>query len=91
MLFNYVARDLQSTTAKNIKLVKETSGPDPWIAGARELKNAIQDNLPEDIPPLESWKVRYLMSLLRQLQEAKHCVQDDRMKYLQDLIDSQLL
>ena len=91
VLFNYVARDLQSTTAKNIKMVRERSGLDPWTAGARELRNAIHDNLTVDIPPLESWKVKYLMSLLRQLQEAKHCVHDDRMKYLQDLIDSLVL
>jgi hypothetical protein len=29
VLFNYVARDLQSTTAKNIKLVRDVSGLDP--------------------------------------------------------------
>ena len=31
VLFNFVSRDLQSTTAKNIKLVGETSGLDPWF------------------------------------------------------------
>ena len=29
VLFNYISRDLQSITAKNIKLVRDTSGLDP--------------------------------------------------------------
>ena len=88
VLFNYISRDLQSITAKNIKLVRDTSGLDPWVAGSRQLKTAIHDNLTVNTPPLEEWKVRYLMSLLNQLQEAKHDVQDNRMNYIQDLIDS---
>jgi hypothetical protein len=91
VLFNFVARDLQSTTAKNIKLVRETSGLDPWVAGPRKLKKAIDENLTVDIPPLDSWKLSYLKTLLMQLQEAKHSVQDDRLKYLQRLIDSLVL
>ena len=61
------------------------------FVGLRKLKEAIHDNLTVKIPPQDSWKVRYLMSLLNQLQEAKHCVQDNRMKYLQDLINSLVL
>ena len=48
-------------------------------------------NLSVDIPPLDFWKLIYLRSLLMQLQEAKHSVQEDRMKYLQGLIDSLVL
>ena len=88
MLFNFVARDLQSTTAKNIKFVRETSGLDPWVTGPRQLKEAIEENLTVETPPQDSWKVAYLKTLLMQLQEAKHSVQDDRIKYLQKLIDS---
>ena len=87
VLFNYISRDLQSITAKNIKLVRDTSGLDPWVSGSR-LKTAIHDNLTVATPPLDDWKVKYLMSLLNQLQEAKHDVQDNRMNYIQDLIDS---
>ena len=55
--FNYVARDLQSTTAKNIKLVRDVSGLDPWDTGPRKLREAIHGNLSVDIPPLDSWKL----------------------------------
>ena len=88
ILFNFVARDLQSTTAKNIKLLRDVSGLDPWDTGPRKLREAIHGNLSVDIPPLDFWKLIYLRTLLMQLQEAKHCVQEDRMKYLQGLIDS---
>ena len=91
VLFNYISRDLQSITAKNIKLVRDTSGLDLWVSGSRQLKTAIHDNLTVATPPLDDWKVKYLMSLLNQLEEAKHSVQDNRMKDLQDLIDSLVL
>ena len=88
---NFVARDLQSTTAKNIKLVKESSGEDPWTAGPRKLKEGLQKNEVVATPPQDAWKIGYTRSLLRQLQEAKYSVQDDRVKYIQGLIDSLVL
>ena len=91
VLFNLVARDLQSTTAKNINLLKNTAGMDPWMAGPSKLKEALHRNQVVDIPPQDVWKMEYLRSLLRQLQEAKHIVQKDRVTYLQGLIDSLVL
>ena len=44
-----------------------------------------------DIPHQDVWKVKYLKSLLGQLQEAKQLVQEDRVDYIQDLIDSLVL
>ena len=91
VLFNLVARDLQSTTAKNIKLVRDSSGLDPWTAGPGKLKETLHTNESVAIPPQDSWKIEYTRSLLRQLQEAKHSVQDDKVKYIQGLIDSLVL
>ena len=39
----------------------------------------------------EEWKVRYLISLLGQLQVAKQLVQDEKTNYIQGLIDSLVL
>ena len=91
VLFNLVARDLQTTTARNIKLVRESSGLDPWAAGPRKLKETLHINESVAIPPQNTWKIEYTRSLLRQLQEAKYSVQDDRVKYIQGLIDSLVL
>ena len=91
VLFNLVARDLQTTTARNIKLVRESSGLDPWAAGPRKLKETLHINESVAIPPQNTWKIEYTRSLLRQLQKAKYSVQDDRVKYIQGLIDSLVL
>ena len=91
VLFNYVARDLQSTTAQNIKMVRDMSGLDPWTAVPWMLKEALFKKQLVDIPQQDVWKVEYLRSLLGQLQEAKQLVQKDRIDYIQDLIDSLVL
>ena len=91
VLFNLVSRDLQCTTAKNLKLVRDSSGLDAWTALPRELKQAIQEKQLVDIPPQDAWKIEYLKSLLSQLQVAKQLVQEDRIKYIQGLIDSLVL
>ena len=49
VLFNYISRDLQSITAKNIKLVRDTSGLDPWVAASRQLKKAIHGVLEGEV------------------------------------------
>ena len=87
-MFNIVSRDLQCTTAKNLKLVRDSSGLNPWTAGPYKLKEALHQNQMVDIPQQDVWKVGYLRSLLGQLQEAKHLVQEDKTKYIQGLIDS---
>ena len=85
----FVARDLQCVTAKNLKLVSEAAaGLDPWTAGPVKLKEVLKRNQLVSTPPQDAWKLPYLRSLLRQLQEAKYLVQEDRVKQTQNLIDS---
>ena len=88
VLFSYVARDLQSTTAKNIKLVGDTSGTDPWTVSPFKLKEGLNKKQVVDILPQDVWRLNYLRSLLRQLQEARHLVLEERMVFIQSLIDS---
>ena len=91
VLFNNVSRDLQCTTAKNLKMVRDMSGLDPWTAVPWKLKEALFKKQLVDIPQQDVWKVDYLRSLLGQLQEAKQLVQQDRIDYIQDLIDTLVL
>ena len=91
VLFNYVSRDLQCTTAKNLKLVRDMSGLDPWTAGSWKLKEALHKQQLVDIPNQDVWKVKYLKSLLGQLQESKQLVLEERIDHIQDLIDSLVL
>ena len=87
-MFNLVARDLQCTTAKNIKLVESSAGVELWTSGPGKIKEGIEKNQLVDIPPQDAWRMTYLRSLLMQLQQAKHLAQEDRVKNIQDLIDS---
>ena len=87
-LYNLVSRDLQTTTAKNLKLVARQSGDDVWEVSPAKLKNDLLKNLTVEIPQQEEWKIRYQGSLLRQRMEAKTNVQEDRLRRLQELIDS---
>ena len=44
VLFNLVAKDLQSTTIRSIRLVRESSGLDPWTVGPGKLKETLDTN-----------------------------------------------
>ena len=88
VLFNLVSRDLQSTTGKNLRLLEEKSGLDPWTASTHRLKEALQQNQLVEVPVQDTWRIPYLVSLLGQLKEAKTLVQEDRATVLQNLIDS---
>ena len=56
--------------------------------GETSAKTELHKNLQVAIPDLDSWKIRYLSSLLSQLMEAKHLVLKERSTQLQSLIDS---
>ena len=83
--------DLSSATTDSWELVKDSSGLDACTVWPRELKQAIQEKQLVHIPPQESWKIEYLNSLLSQLQVAKQLVQENRIKFIQGLIDGIVL
>ena len=88
VLFNFVARDLQTTTAKNLKFVTDQSGTDVWTVSPGRLRQELHSYQMVDIPAQAVWRISYLGSLLGKLVEAKHLVQEDKEKSLQALIDS---
>ena len=78
----------RTTTAKNIKLVADLSGCDPWTDSPAKLKQSLHRNQQVETPDQDSWKPKYLSSLIAQLVEAKYLVLEERITYLQSLIDS---
>ena len=91
VLFNFVARDLRSTTAKNLKFVRIKSGLDPMTTGSNKLKEALQKGELCEVQAQDLWRIEYTRSLLTQLHDAKQQVQDDNVTYLQGLLDSLVL
>ena len=88
VLANLVSRDLQTTTGKNLRTVKEASGLDPWVASPSMLKKAVIDSETVEVASTDVWRLEYLCSLLRQVEEAKLHTDDEKVKELQELIDS---
>ena len=88
VLFNLAARDLQSTTGKNIRFVQDQSRTDLWTVSPVTLKQELHSASLVVVPTQEEWKLKYLGTLITQLVEAKVHVQEERMQVLQDLIDS---
>ena len=60
VLANLMSRNLESTTGRNLGMVRETSGLDPWVVGPVKLKQAlsIADEMYSLIVgfELEDWK-----------------------------------
>ena len=83
-----MSRDLQTVTAKNIKFIQELAGMDILAACPHNVKEALHERLLVPIPFQGGWKLSYLSSLLRQLQEAKLMAQVDQVTRLLDLINS---
>ena len=64
------------------------SGVDVMTVSPAKVKQALHKNLTVEIPEQEEWKIKYLGSLLRQREEAKLYMQEDKLSRLQELIDS---
>ena len=91
VLANLTARDLRTTTARNLKAVRDASGLDPLDSSFCKVKTAISSREQVDVQPQDQWRIRYLWTLLGRLQEAKSMAMMDEQKELQTLIDSLVL
>ena len=88
VLSRLLARDRQSVTGKNLLLVQELSGMNPWTATPGRLKAALQAEEVVDVPALDRWRLSYLSSLLRQRGEAHYLALEDDEQRITDLINS---
>ena len=68
---NYTARDLRTTTGKNLRVVREASGLDPVKSSWLKLKAAIASREQVVVPPQDQWRLKYIWTLLGRVQEAK--------------------
>ena len=88
VMANLVGRDVRSTTGKNLALLRDSSGLDPWVFGGARLKEELDKNLTKGISPQDQWRVRYLGSLLEQRQVKHYMGDKDGALQTQELIDS---
>ena len=88
VLANLVARDVRSSTGRNIKYVGESSGRDPWHSGTAGLRAGVEKTEKDEVADVDRWREKYLGTLLAQRQECHYLGQEDLEKEVQVLIDS---
>ena len=65
VLANLVSRDLQTTTGRNLRVLKDSSDLDPWVVSQAAIKQAVGKKETVEIGASDVWRVEYLCTLLR--------------------------
>ena len=82
------ARDLRSNLGKNLALVRETSGLDPWVAGSAQLRAALERAERREVPEADFWRAGLLRRLLAEQLLASYAADVEQEKRLEGLISS---
>ena len=88
VMANLAGRDIRSTTGKNLALVRDSSGLDPWVFGSARLKEELAKHETVDPPPQDQWRVKYLGSLFEQRQGKYYRGDREGVTRINELIDS---
>ena len=88
VLSRLLARDVQSTTGRNLRLVQEVTNLNPWICSYGKLKAALIQAEVIAVPNEDRWRLPYLGTLLSQRREAFTMALETEEKRLTALIDS---
>ena len=82
-LVNIVARDIRSTTGRNLHLIQQETDLDPWVNSGKAIEEKL---LREPVPDEDIWRLPLLCKLLMQRQEME--LNLDNTEYISNLIDS---
>ena len=90
VLANLMARYVRSTMGKNIRLITEFSGRDPWTDSpvSVSLKAGLVAAETVDIPDADKWRVSYLGLFLEQRQKWHYLGAEEEEANLQKLVAS---
>ena len=83
LLANIVARDIRSTTGRNLQLIEKESGLDPWTTNGHHVKEALQRT---PVPAQDMWRLPLLNQFLTRRHELEALLEDTQA--INDLIDS---
>ena len=70
VLSRYLARDVQSMTGTDLRLVQQTANSAPWTTITNKLRRALISSEMVEVPIIDRWRMPYLRSLLSQRREA---------------------
>ena len=66
----FLARDIRSTTGKNLRLLADITGLNPWTARYRKLKSALVKEDTVVVPETDRWRLQYFCKLVEEKREA---------------------
>ena len=89
ILARVVAKDIRSTTARNLRMLESETGGLTWAASAKKIREELDSRKPA-IPAEDIWRVPYLGKLLEERDGLVYQGEEDskQVERLQSLIDS---
>ena len=90
ILARVVARDVRTTTARNLAMLETESGGLTWMDPAEKVKEGLASGEPA-VPGADSWRIPYLGKLLEQRDTLAYqgaAVPDEEVERVQELVDS---
>ena len=88
VLSRFLARDVQSVTGRNLRLIQDLNSMNLWSTSYGQLRHALISAEMVPVPLLDIWRLPYLCSLLAQRREAQNLASENEEKRLNELIDS---
>ena len=82
------ARDIRSSLGKNLKIIRDITGLDPWIASKKHLRSALELGLQTPVPEVDFWRTKYLAKLLAERSEAHYRADEEEVCRLSSLMES---
>ena len=88
ILSRYLARDVQSVTGRNLRLIHDLSLLNPWTAQLGHIRQALILSELVEVPEMDRWRLPYLCSLLTKRREMRTLALENEENYISDLISS---
>ena len=88
VLSRYLARDVQSVTGKNLRLIQDLSHLDPWSTSKGLLRCSLTSAEVVEVPIRDRWRLPYLCSLLAQRREAYQQALEEDTSRIDEIINS---
>ena len=61
-LARYVSRDIRTTTARTLQVLRDQAGINPWTDASSQLKDTLTENLLVEVPPQDQWRLKGIWS-----------------------------
>ena len=89
ILARMVAKDIRTTTARNLSFLEATTGGQTWSAPAGKIREELAKR-EADVPEVDAWRISYLGRLLEERDTLSYMGEEhqEQIERVQELIDS---